>query len=111
MYECESNYLYVVWWSLTGIKCITDHLILGRWEEARLPNKDELSATSVVQIEISEISGKVRTWPPSDKKSDYELDIWAGVLEYISGYEQIISNPLAKVAFNTPQSIKDKLAE
>ena len=31
-----------------GLRAVTEHLILGRWQEARLPNRKELNATRVV---------------------------------------------------------------
>lgn len=65
---------------LTALEAITDHLIPGRWQEARLPNPKELKATSVVAIKIDEASAKVRVGPPGDDAEDYALPVWAGVL-------------------------------
>jgi len=65
---------------LTALKAVTEHLIPGRWQEARLPNRKELNATSVVVIEISEASAKVRVGPPVDEQEDYALPVWAGIL-------------------------------
>lgn len=69
-----------------ALKIISDHLILGRWEEVRAPNIKELKATKVIEIEILDISGKSRTGDPIDDKEDYELDIWAGILPIIKKY-------------------------
>lgn len=65
---------------LAALKAITDHLIPGRWQETRPPNRKELNATSVVSIEIDEASAKVRMGPPVDDQQDYALPVWAGVL-------------------------------
>jgi nitroimidazol reductase NimA-like FMN-containing flavoprotein (pyridoxamine 5'-phosphate oxidase superfamily) len=65
---------------LRALEAVTEHLIPGRWKEARLPNKKELNATSVVAIEIDEASAKVRVGPPGDEQEDYALPVWAGVL-------------------------------
>jgi uncharacterized protein len=65
---------------LTALKAVTEHLIPGRWHEARLPNRKELNATSVVSIEINEASAKVRVGPPVDEEEDYALPVWAGIL-------------------------------
>jgi len=65
---------------LAALKAVTEHLIPGRWQEARLPNRKELNATSVVSIEISEASAKVRVGPPVDEQEDYALPVWAGIL-------------------------------
>jgi nitroimidazol reductase NimA-like FMN-containing flavoprotein (pyridoxamine 5'-phosphate oxidase superfamily) len=65
---------------LVALEAITEHLIPGRWREARLPNHKELNATSVVSIKIDQASAKVRSGPPGDDEADYALPIWAGVL-------------------------------
>jgi hypothetical protein len=63
-----------------ALKAVTEHLIPGRWEDARQPNRKEINATSVVAIKIDEASAKVRVGPPSDDAEDYSLPIWAGIL-------------------------------
>lgn len=65
---------------LSALETITEHLIPGRWQEARLPTSKELNATAVVSIKIDEASAKVRMGPPVDDQEDYDLPIWAGVL-------------------------------
>lgn len=65
---------------LAALEAVTEHLIPGRWKEARLPNRKELNATSVVSIPIDEASAKVRVGPPVDDEEDYTLPVWAGVL-------------------------------
>jgi uncharacterized protein len=65
---------------LAALKAITEHLIPGRWKEARLPSRKELNATSVVSIRIEEASAKVRMGPPLDDEEDYAVPVWAGVL-------------------------------
>jgi nitroimidazol reductase NimA-like FMN-containing flavoprotein (pyridoxamine 5'-phosphate oxidase superfamily) len=65
---------------LSALKAITEHLIPGRWQETRLPNRKELNATRVVSIKIDEASAKVRMGPPVDDQEDYTLPVWAGVL-------------------------------
>jgi uncharacterized protein len=75
---------------LAALEAITEHLIPGRWQEARLPNQKEMNATVVVSIKIDEASAKVRVGPPKDEPEDYALPVWAGVLPL----EQVTSTPL-----------------
>lgn len=63
-----------------ALRIISDQIIPGRWDEARLPTAQELKATTVLAMPIDEASAKVRTGPPKDDEEDYGLDIWAGVL-------------------------------
>ena len=65
---------------MAALEAVVEHLIPGRWSEARLPTPKEMNATRVVAIQIEEASAKVRTGPPGDDEEDYALPIWAGVL-------------------------------
>jgi hypothetical protein len=65
---------------LAALEAVAEHLIPGRWQDARLPNRKELNATSVVSIRIDEASAKVRVGPPIDEEEDYTLPVWSGVL-------------------------------
>lgn len=46
------------------LDAIAEHIIPGRLAEARRPNRKELKATTVVKIQISEASAKIRSGPP-----------------------------------------------
>jgi uncharacterized protein len=65
---------------LRALHLITDHVVPGRWSEVRAPNELELKQTSVLALDLSEVSAKVRTGPPMDDEEDYSLPIWAGVV-------------------------------
>ncbi len=59
---------------------ITDHVLPGRWDEARQPNAKEDKGTKLLAIKIDEASAKVRSGPPVDDEEDMNLGIWAGVI-------------------------------
>ena len=65
---------------MTSLKAITEQMIPGRWQQARLPNTQELNATKVLAVPIEEGSAKVRTGSPTDDADDYSLPFWAGEL-------------------------------
>lgn len=65
---------------LRALHLITDHVVPGRWGEVRGPNELELKQTSVLALDLQEVSAKVRTGPPVDDEEDYSLPIWAGVV-------------------------------
>ncbi len=65
---------------LAALEAITEHIIPGRWREARLPTRKEMNATSVVSIKIEQASAKIRSGPVGDDAPDYALPVWAGVL-------------------------------
>src|SRR5215467_8767084 len=65
---------------LAGLRAVTEHLIPGRWDAVRAPDRKELAATSVLAVPLAEASVKVRTGPPKDEPEDLGAGIWAGVL-------------------------------
>lgn len=65
---------------MTALQAFSEQMIRGRWKDARIPNSQELKATSVLSFPIEEGSAKVRTGDPHDDVEDYALPIWAGQL-------------------------------
>jgi nitroimidazol reductase NimA-like FMN-containing flavoprotein (pyridoxamine 5'-phosphate oxidase superfamily) len=63
-----------------ALERFTERMLPGRWQDARQPNAKELAATSVLRLDMHEITAKVRTGPPDDAEPDLELPVWAGVL-------------------------------
>src|ERR1700691_1054799 len=65
---------------LAALRALSEHIIPGRWEDARQPNEKELKATSVLRLPINEFSAKVRVGPAVDDEEDYSFPTWAGVI-------------------------------
>jgi uncharacterized protein len=63
---------------LAALKAFTEHVILGRWEEVRSPNRQELAGTIVLSLPLTEASAKIRTGEPIDDEADYQIPVWAG---------------------------------
>jgi uncharacterized protein len=65
---------------LAALRILSEHILPGRWDDARQPNDRELKATSVLRVPIEEFSAKVRTGPPKDDEEDYSFPTWAGIV-------------------------------
>ena len=65
---------------LAALRAFTEKLIPGRWEDARQPNEQELKATSILKLPLTEVSAKVRTGDVEDDAPDYALPVWAGII-------------------------------
>jgi len=67
---------------LAGLKNIVNHFVPERWNHCRQPNIEELNATRVIEIEIesASASAKISNGPAEDKKEDYDLDYWSGII-------------------------------
>lgn len=63
-----------------ALEALVEHVVPGRWAEARQPSENEMAATTVVAIPLDEASAKIRTGPPKDDDADYSMSIWAGLL-------------------------------
>jgi nitroimidazol reductase NimA-like FMN-containing flavoprotein (pyridoxamine 5'-phosphate oxidase superfamily) len=65
---------------LDALQQVSEHLMPGRWADARQPNRKELAATLVLSLPLDEWSVKVSDSPPDDAAEDLDLPVWAGVL-------------------------------
>ena len=65
---------------MTALRAFTEHIIPGRWADVRKPSEQELRATTVLSLPLTEASAKIRTGPPKDDEEDYALPVWAGEL-------------------------------
>jgi hypothetical protein len=89
-----------------AFRAITEHVLPGRWDEARRPNPKEDKGTLLVAMPIDESSAKVRTGPPGDDDEDYELDIWAGVIPLTLSVGEPEPDPRLKPGVELPDSVR-----
>ena len=90
---------------MQALKAFTEHMILGRWQDARIPNDRELKGTTVLSLSIDEGSAKVRTGQPQDDTQDYSLPIWAGELPLKLTAGVPIPDPQLGSGIEIPQNI------
>ncbi len=86
---------------IRALKKLAEHIIPGRWADARFPNERELKATLVMRVPITEFSAKVRTGPPIDDEEDYSFPTWAGVIPLEK--DSPFSRPLGVAPVNMPK--------
>jgi uncharacterized protein len=65
---------------LAAMRALVEHVIPGRWAQIRPPSAQEMLATTVLSIPITEASAKLRTGGPIDDEEDYAMPVWAGVI-------------------------------
>ena len=65
---------------LASLRGFTERLSPGRWDGLRPVTAQELKATAVLALTISEASAKTRSGPPGDDAEDVTWPIWGGVL-------------------------------
>ena len=92
---------------LTALRVLSEHIIPGRWDDARQPNERELKATSVLRVPIEEFSAKVRTGPPIDDAEDYAFPTWAGVLPLEMKVGEAIRDPKLEPVREVPGYLRN----
>ncbi len=96
---------------LAALEAFTNKLVPGRWGEARQPTGQELAATSVLALPITEASAKIRSGPPEDADTpDGALNVWAGVLPVHTGWAVPIPDPGLRPGIPLPGSVLHLLA-
>ena len=65
---------------LRAMQRVVDHVVPGRWDDARRPNDGEIKGTTILALPLDEASAKIRSGPPTDDDADLELPVWAGVI-------------------------------
>jgi nitroimidazol reductase NimA-like FMN-containing flavoprotein (pyridoxamine 5'-phosphate oxidase superfamily) len=92
---------------MTALKAVVDHVMVGRWEDARQPSEQELKATSVIRLPLDEVSAKIRTGPPVDDDEDYQLDYWAGELPLRLVPQAPVADPQLRAGIALPGYAKN----
>ena len=85
-----------------ALKALLDHLIPGRWDDSRQPDKKETEATTVLAMSIDEASVKIRSGPPKDAAKDLELPYWTGVIPLCLTSGEALPDPAMKGQKSVP---------
>jgi nitroimidazol reductase NimA-like FMN-containing flavoprotein (pyridoxamine 5'-phosphate oxidase superfamily) len=91
---------------LAALRILSEHILPGRWDDARQPNDRELKATSVLRVPIEEFSAKVRVGPPIDDEEDYSFPTWAGVLPL----EMVAGKPMNDARLDPARAVPEYVA-
>jgi len=92
---------------LGALETIMEILLPGRWSEVRAPTGQELKATAILALPISEASVKTRSGPPDDDDSpDAVREVWAGVIPIVTGYGQPQPSPGLRPGTSTSPSVE-----
>jgi nitroimidazol reductase NimA-like FMN-containing flavoprotein (pyridoxamine 5'-phosphate oxidase superfamily) len=91
---------------LRALEAIVEHTTPGSWEHARQPSRKELAATTVLALDLTEASLKVRTGPPGDDEDDVVSGrAWAGVLPVWTVFGPPRPCPLLVPEWSVPEHV------
>lgn len=91
---------------LAALRAVVEHIVPGRWQEARHPTAGELAATRVLRIPLTEASAKIRSGPPKDPAEDLGLPVWAGELPVTLRAGQPVAAPGLPPGIAVPRYLK-----
>jgi nitroimidazol reductase NimA-like FMN-containing flavoprotein (pyridoxamine 5'-phosphate oxidase superfamily) len=81
---------------LDALRVITEHLLPGRWEEARQPTPKERAATITLSLDLTECSLKIGEGLPEDDPDDLVdpvySKIWAGTVPIRESFGEPITD-------------------
>jgi hypothetical protein len=77
---------------LHAMKCISEHLMPGRWDELRAPTEREIKMTGVIAMTIDGASAKISRGLPVDEEEDYDIPVWAGTLPLTATFGTLTSD-------------------
>ena len=63
-----------------ALRALVEHVVPERWDAVRAPSDQEMKATTVLELPLTEASAKVRSGGPIEDEDDYALPVWAGQL-------------------------------
>jgi nitroimidazol reductase NimA-like FMN-containing flavoprotein (pyridoxamine 5'-phosphate oxidase superfamily) len=90
---------------LAGLRAAANQLVPGRAATLPDPTRKQLAATMVIALSLAEASVKVRDGWPNGDPSDYERDIWAGVLPLTQTWGEPRSDPKLRQPFEVPPHV------
>ncbi|HUU33362.1 MAG TPA: pyridoxamine 5'-phosphate oxidase family protein, partial [Vicinamibacterales bacterium] len=88
---------------MEALRDFTERLYPGRWDVLRPVQPQELKATTVLVMDLTEAVAKVREGMPVDDDEDYALPIWAGVLPVRTTVQAPVSDPRNLPGLEAPE--------
>lgn len=86
---------------------LVEHVVPGRSAEVRMPNDRELRQTTIMALDLTEASAKIRSGPPLDEEEDYPAPVWAGELPMRIATGDPVPDPRLPEGIEIPRSVRD----
>lgn len=90
-----------------ALRLFTEHIVPGRWTDVRPPTANELKATTILALPLTEASAKTRAGNPVDDEDDYTMNVWAGVIPIATHFSEPIPDARVSGEIELPHYIAD----
>lgn len=91
---------------LAKLRQFVETLFPDRYDTLRPDHAQDLKATMVLGMKITEGSAKIRTGGPNDEVADYELPIWAGVIPVHTVVGEPVPDPRNLAGVDMPEHVR-----
>lgn len=96
---------------IAALQAFSDHVMPGRWGQARIPTKKELAATSTIQFPLTHLSVKVSAAMPEEDPADLNnpelMKLWAGVVPITTVTGPPLADPHTPADTPVPAYVND----
>ena len=93
---------------LAALHAFSEQVLPGRWDDCRPPSDQEVKATSILALPLTEASAKVSAGPPEDADSpDGALDVWAGNIPLTVTAKAPVPDPALRPGIAVPPYAAD----
>jgi hypothetical protein len=91
---------------LEAMRLLTEHLVPGRWEQARSPSEGECKATTIARVSIIDATVSERIGMAADDKESTDHHYWAGLVPIRTVFGPAIPRDPSDQRVPMPEAIK-----
>ena len=89
------------------LDALVERLVPGRLPFLRPMTDNEVKATALLRLPITDAAAKVRTGGPGDDEEDYDLPIWAGVVPVSITNGAAETDPAMRMEVPVPEHVRN----
>jgi len=90
-----------------ALRVMMEQMFPGRWDQLRPMTAQELKATAILALPLTEASAKIGTGMPTDPPEDLATPVWAGLLPIHLTMGAPIPDPAMNPATPTPEHVRN----
>lgn len=94
-----------------ALRCVSDHLLPGRWGDARPPTAKEVAATLTLALSLAECSVKIRSGGPQDDPADLAdpvySRVWGGHVPLVETFGEPVPDDSCDPATALPSYVRE----
>ncbi len=90
-----------------ALRAMMEQMFPGRWDQLRPMTTQELKATAILTLPLTEASAKIGTGMPTDPPEDLATPVWAGILPIHFTMGQPIPDPNLSPDLALPDHVKN----